>query len=78
MKEAKRGATAAAMAFDKEQFKEFFFKLGVAFIILGVVVFFGLTPRVRVVNPVGGAWIGTVVLVLVGLAFLAIDRYLNR
>ncbi|HEX8138297.1 MAG TPA: hypothetical protein VF544_11950 [Pyrinomonadaceae bacterium] len=66
------------MAFDKEQFKEFFFKLGVAFIILGVLVFLGLTPRGRGMNPVGGARIGTVVLICVGLAFLALDRYLNR
>jgi hypothetical protein len=66
------------MAFDKEQFKEFFFKLGVAFIILGVLIFFGLTPRGRAMNPVGGAWIGAVVLICVGLGLLALDRYLNR
>ena len=66
------------MAFDKEQFKEFFFKLGVALIIVGALVFFGLTPRGRAMNPVGGAWIGAVVLIGVGLGLLALDRYLNR
>lgn len=66
------------VAFDKEQFKEFFFKLGVAFIILGGLVFFGLTPRGRAMNPVGAAWIGAAVLIGVGLCLLALDRYLNR
>ncbi|HEX8142169.1 MAG TPA: hypothetical protein VF553_06200 [Pyrinomonadaceae bacterium] len=66
------------MAFDKEQLKEFFFKLGIAFIILGVMVFFGLTARGMKANPVGGAWTGAVALICVGLGLLALDRYLNR
>jgi hypothetical protein len=66
------------MAFDKEHLKEFFFKLGVAFIIIGVMVFFGLTPRGQAANPVGVAWIGAAVLIFLGLGFLALDRYLNR
>ena len=66
------------MAFDKEQFQDFFFKLGVAFIILGVMVFFGATPRRMAANPVGGAWLGAAVLVGVGLGFLALDHFLDR
>jgi hypothetical protein len=66
------------MAFNKEQFKEIFFKLGVAFIILGALVFFGATPRRMAANPIGGAWIGAVALIFVGFGLLALDRYLNR
>jgi hypothetical protein len=66
------------VAFDKEQFKEVFFKLGIAFIILGALVFFGATPRRMEANPVGGPWLGAAALVGLGVCFPALDRYLNR
>jgi hypothetical protein len=45
---------------------------------MGVLVFFGATPRRMTANPVGGAWIGAAVLTGIGLILLAIDYYLNR
>lgn len=66
------------MRFDNDFFREKLFLLGVAFIIMGVMVFFGATPRRMAANPVGGAWIGAAVLVSVGLVLLGVDYYLNR
>jgi len=66
------------MRFDNDFFREKLFLLGVAFIIMGVMVFFGATPRRMAANPVGGAWIGAAVLVSVGLILLGADYYLNR
>jgi hypothetical protein len=66
------------MRFDKDFFREKLFLLGVAFIIMGVMVFFGATPRRMAANPVGGAWIGAAVLVCAGLVLLGVDYYLNR
>lgn len=66
------------MAFKEDFVREKLFLFGVAFIILGVVVFFGATPRHMRANPIGGAWIGASVLVGIGLTLLGIDYYLNR
>ncbi|HEX8746914.1 MAG TPA: hypothetical protein VF717_06915 [Pyrinomonadaceae bacterium] len=66
------------MAFNSDFVREKLFLLGVAFIIMGVMVFIGATPRRMAANPVGGAWIGAAVLIGIGLILLAIDYYLNR
>lgn len=66
------------MSFKDDFIREKLFLLGFAFIGIGVMVFFGLTPRGREANPVGAAWIGAAVLVGIGLVLLGIDYYLNR
>jgi hypothetical protein len=66
------------VAFKDDFIREKLFLFGVAFIILGVMVFFGATPRRMSANPVGGAWVGAGVLVGIGLTLLGIDYYLNR
>lgn len=66
------------MAFNSDFVREKLFLLGIAFIIMGVMVFVGATPRGMAANPVGGAWIGAAVLIGIGLLLLAIDYYLNR
>ncbi|HEY0321474.1 MAG TPA: hypothetical protein VGC66_10990 [Pyrinomonadaceae bacterium] len=45
---------------------------------MGVMVFFGATPRRMAANPIGGAWVGAAVLIGTGLVLLGIDWYLNR
>jgi hypothetical protein len=66
------------LPFDNNIVREKLFLLGVAFIIMGVMVFLGATPRRMAANPVGGAWIGAGILVSIGLVILGIDYYLNR
>ncbi|HEX8176107.1 MAG TPA: hypothetical protein VF543_13385 [Pyrinomonadaceae bacterium] len=66
------------MAFNSDFVREKLFLLGVAFIIMGVMVLFGASPRGIAANPVGGAWIGAAALIGIGLLLLAVDYYLNR
>ena len=66
------------MSFKNDFLREKLFLLGVACVFLGVMVFFGATPRRMKANPVGGAWPVAAVLVGTGLILLGIDHYLNR
>ncbi len=66
------------MAFKNDFVREKLFLFGVAFIIMGVMVFFGATPRRMAANPVGGAWIGAAILIGIGITLLVIDYFLNR
>ena len=58
-------------------YEDFLFRLGFVFIFLGVLIFFGMTPRRMAPNPVGVAWLPASILIGIGLCILAIDRYLN-
>lgn len=66
------------MFFKKENYEGSLFVLGVAFIIMGGMVFLGVTPRRMAANPVGGAWVGALILAGVGVVLLVIDRFLTR
>lgn len=66
------------MSFKDDFVREKLFLLGFAFIAIGVMVFFGMTPRGQEANAVGAAWIGAAVLVGIGLILLGVDYYLNR
>jgi hypothetical protein len=66
------------MGFKEDFVREKLFLLGFASIFIGVMIFFGATPRGMKANAVGAAWPGTAVFVCLGLVLLGIDRYLNR
>ena len=66
------------MSFKNDFVREKLFLLGFACIFIGVMIFFGLTPRGMKANVVGAACVGSVVLIGIGLILLAVDRYLNR
>lgn len=66
------------MGFKEDFVREKLFLLGFASLFIGVMIFFGATPRGTNANPVGAAWLGAAAFVCLGLILLGIDRYLNR
>ncbi len=66
------------MSFKNDFIREKLFLLGFASIFIGVMVFFGLTPRGMKANVVGEAAVGAGILIGIGLILLGVDRYLNR
>ena len=66
------------LKFIKENHNEKVGLAGIVCIFLGIMIFFGMTPRGQKANEIGEAWIAAVLLVAAGLILFVLNWYWNR
>lgn len=67
-----------AMCLKHHSLSETAFRIGVALVGIGVLAFFGASPRAMSANPVGGAWLVAALLIIAGIILIGVHRYAHR
>ncbi len=66
------------MCLKHQSLAETAFHSGVALIGIGVLVFFGATPKSLSTNPVGSAWLAAAILVVAGIILVGVHRHSTK